>query len=379
VRNLKDISFDFNGEDTSYLTHSFHPYPAKFPPQLPRHLLAKFAKPGETVLDPFCGSGTTLVEARLQGVHSVGIDINGLACLLSKVKSTPLSQKELQTITQTFQAIEEESLLWQMGRRRKIQIPQIEGLAHWFQSNVAEELAFVRQVILQIDDDDIRDFLKIVLSAIIVRVSNQESDTRFAAINKNIPDCFTFKAFLERGRDFLARIKEFSELAKKNVTTRIYNADARDLSFLDSASFDLIITSPPYANTYDYYLYHKFRKRWLDIDVEFAQYNEIGSRREFSSLKKHPDKWIADLHKCLGEMARVLKPCKPAFIVIGDSVIQKKHLRMNAVIADLAPQVGFQVRDVISSDLSGHSKLFNPAFTQRGKKEHLIFLEKSND
>lgn len=76
MKTLKDISFDFNGEDTLYLTHSFHPYPAKFPPQLPRNLLAQFAQPGEQVLDPFCGSGTTLVEARLQGLHSVGVHIN---------------------------------------------------------------------------------------------------------------------------------------------------------------------------------------------------------------------------------------------------------------------------------------------------------------
>lgn len=378
MKTLKNISFDFNGEDTSYLTHSFHPYPAKFPPQLPRNLLAKFAKPGEKVLDPFCGSGTTLVEARLQGIHSVGVDINGLACLLSKVKSTPLSLRKLRIAAQTFQVVEEESFLWQMGKRREIQVPKIEGLDHWFQPNVARELSFIRQSLLQVSDNDVRDFLKIVLSAIIVRVSNQESDTRFAAISKNVPDGFTFKTFLERGRDFLDRIKEFSRLAKIDVTVHIHNADARDLAFLDSESFDLIITSPPYANTYDYYLYHKFRKRWLDIDVEFAQYNEIGSRREFSSLKKHPDKWIADLQKCFQEMARVLKPCKPAFIVIGDSIIQKKRMKMDEIIADLAPRVGFQVRDVVSSDLSNHSKLFNPAFTQRGKKEHLIFLEKSN-
>jgi len=379
VKTLKNISFDFEGEDTSYLTHAFHPYPAKFPPQLPRALLAEFARPGERVLDPFCGSGTTLVEARLQGIHSTGVDINGLACLLSKVKSTPLSPQALQLVTRTFHTIDEESWLWQMGKASPVSIPNIEGLDHWFQPNVTRELAFIRKTILSVGNPDAQDFLKIVLSAIIVRVSNQESDTRFAAIKKNIPDGFTFKIFLERGRDFLTRMMDFSKLARKEASVSVHNADARDLSFLESASFDLIITSPPYANTYDYYLYHKFRKRWLDIDVVFAQYNEIGSRREFSSLKKQPQKWIADLEKCLGEMVRVLKPHKPAFIVIGDSVIQKKRLKMDEIIADLAPRVGFRVCDIVSSDLATHSKLFNPAFTQRGKKEHLIYLEKSRD
>jgi len=185
--------------------------------------------------------------------------------------------------------------------------------------------------------------------------------------------------FLERGRDYLSRMRDFVTLARADAVVCVHNADARQLSFLPDASFDLIITSPPYANTYDYYLYHKFRKRWLDIDVQFAQYNEIGSRREFSSLKKDPEKWIDDLRQCFLEMRRVLKPRRPGFIVIGDSVIQKKRLKMDEIIADFAPRCGFQVCDVLSSDLAGHSKLFNPAFTQRGKKEHLILLEKSND
>lgn len=379
MKTLRDIGFDFEGEDTSYLTHSFHPYPAKFPPQLPKKILSGFSKQGETVLDPFCGSGTTLVEARLQGIHSVGVDINGLACLLSKVKSTPLSLKQSRLVEQVFQIIADESFRWKMGKRRVVKLPKIEGLSHWFQLNVAEEMAFIQEKIWEVCDEDVKDFLKIVLSSIIVRVSNQESDTRFAAINKNIGDDFTFSLFLEKGREFHQRMKDFSKQAKGDTTVQVHNADSRQLPFLKAESFDLIITSPPYANTYDYYLYHKFRKRWLEIDVQFAQYNEIGSRREFSSLKKQPQKWVEDLQQCFVEMARLLKAKRLAFIVIGDSVIQKQPLRMDEVISDFAPRVGFKVCEVLSSDLASHSKIFNPAFTQRGKKEHLILLRKSND
>ena len=90
-----NINFDFNGADTMYLTHSLHPYPAKFPPQLPNTILSKYGVKGQTVLDPFCGSGTTLVEARLLGFNSIGVDVNGLSSLLSKVKSTPLTDYEI--------------------------------------------------------------------------------------------------------------------------------------------------------------------------------------------------------------------------------------------------------------------------------------------
>jgi len=75
----KKLSFNFNGADTSYLTHSLHPFPAKFPPQLPQTILNQFSKIGDIVLDPFCGSGTTLIEARIFGANAIGVDVNGLS------------------------------------------------------------------------------------------------------------------------------------------------------------------------------------------------------------------------------------------------------------------------------------------------------------
>ncbi len=373
---LRNIDFDFNGEDTTYLTHSLHPYPAKFPPQLPKRLLKEFAKAGETVLDPFCGSGTTLVEARLQGLNAIGVDVNGLSCLLSKVKATPLTNEQQTEIYKFSNLISNVAFNWEFGNRSTIKIKEIEGIKHWFQKNVSEELSFILNEIEKIKDTAVNEFLKISLSSIIVRVSNQESDTRYAAINKNIPDCFTFKLFLSKLKDYNNRIIHFSKLVPTSTKLTIYNADSRDLSFIEPESIDLIITSPPYANTYDYYLYHKFRKRWLNIDVHFAQYNEIGSRREYSSLKKNSIKWIDDLKKCFMEMNKVLKNEGIAFIIIGDSVIAKELIKIDKIIIDFSKSVGFKVCEIISSDLASHSRIFNPSFAKKGKKEHLIMLLK---
>ena len=302
-----------------------------------------------------------------------------MACLLSKVKATPLEQEQLEIIEKTLQETSNEESYRRLGSKNECEIPAIEGLNHWFQLNVAEELAWLRKKIWEIKDTDAKNFLEAVFSSIVVRVSNQESDTRFAAIEKSISDGFTFKLFLEKANNFLQHIKKFSEQAKNKAKVEVYNTDSRNLDFLEVESFDLIVTSPPYANTYDYYLYHKFRKRWLDLDVKFAQYNEIGSRREFSSLKKSPDKWVEDLGKTLSEMSRVLKAGKYIFLVIGDSVINKELLKIDEIISDIAPHHSLMMIDILSSDLAKHSKLFNPAFVQRGKKEHLIQLRKLND
>ncbi len=86
ITQTRETQFSFSGEDTSYLTHSLHPYPAKFPPQLPKKILEDYAIKGQTVLDPFCGSGTTLIEARIFGANAIGVDVNGLSVLLSMGK-----------------------------------------------------------------------------------------------------------------------------------------------------------------------------------------------------------------------------------------------------------------------------------------------------
>ncbi len=372
----KETIFFVNGEDTSYLTHSLHPYPAKFPPQIPKKILESYATKGQTVLDPFCGSGTTLVEARIFGANAIGVDVNGLAVLLSKVKATPLSDEQFSAIEKFLSEIDETIFKWKFSYRPEIKIKKFEGQDHWFQKNVSEEITFILNKISFQKDSNVQNFLKIVLSSIIVRVSNQESDTRFAAVQKNIPDCFTLEQFYKRAREYSLRMREFSNVVHHNTELKVFNADSRNLDFISNNSIDIIITSPPYANTYDYYLYHKFRKRWLDLDVKFAQYNEIGSRREYSSLKEKKEKWNEDLIKCFKEMGRVLKPCHFAFIVIGDSVIKKELIKIEKEISNFAPQIGFKVNNILSSNLANHSKIFNPSYAQKGKREHLIILQK---
>jgi site-specific DNA-methyltransferase (cytosine-N4-specific) len=376
ITQTRETQFSFSGEDTSYLTHSLHPYPAKFPPQLPKKILEDYAIKGQTVLDPFCGSGTTLIEARIFGANAIGVDVNGLAVLLSQVKATPLSEQQFSVVNEFISKIENEISNWRSGQRPKIKIKEFEGQEHWFQNNVSEEITFLLNEISKQADRDIQNFLKIVLSSIIVRVSNQDSDTRFAAIEKNVINGYTLEVFCKKAKENNLRMAEFSKLVQNSTELQVYNADSRNLDFIQDNSIDIIITSPPYANTYDYYLYHKFRKRWLDLDVKFAQYNEIGSRREYSSLKEKKEKWNDDLIKCFAEMHRVLKPNHLAFIVIGDSVIKKELIKIEKEISEFVPKIGFKVNKILSSDLSKHSRIFNPSYAQKGKKEHLIILEK---
>jgi len=146
------------------------------------------------------------------------------------------------------------------------------------------------------------------------------------------------------------------------------------MNFLKENSVDHIVTSPPYANTYDYYLYHKFRMYWLDYNVKIVQDNEIGSRNRHSSKKEGIDTFKNELSLCLKEMSRVLKPQKYAVIVIGDSVIRGELIRANKFMKEIAPLNNFEFVREISYNLKQNSRMFNPKFTNGDKLEHIMFF-----
>ena len=154
-----------------------HPYPAKFVTELPRTLLNLLPLPHETaVLDPFCGSGTTLVESQRCGVPSVGVDLNPIACLMTRVKTSPLPSDFRQWARRVVSAAR---------CAGEAAVPDIPRLDHWFKGQVQSALAALSTEISSTPSAQ-HDALRLALSSIIVRVSNQESDTRYAAIDKGV-------------------------------------------------------------------------------------------------------------------------------------------------------------------------------------------------
>jgi len=360
---------------TNYLTHNFHAYPAKFIPQIPRSTIMKFTKEGEVVLDPFCGCGTTLVEAKLHNRNAIGVDLNPIAVLISKAKTTPLNKYQIEKALEILPKIKEDISRYYSNKKILVnyKIPMFYNINHWFQDNVIHELAIVREYISNLDDECLKNYLNTAFSALIVSVSNQESDTRFAAKNKNIKP---FKVILELARrldDMNKRMTDFYQKAS-SASVKVYQADSQKLTFLKDNSIDHIVTSPPYANTYDYYLYHKFRIQWLGYNLKEVQDNEIGSRDKHSSKRKEISTFSECISNCLKEMSRILKPNKLAVIIIGDSVIRGKLICAGKLIEEIAPLNNFEVIREISYNLKLNSKMFNPKFTNGDKLEHIMVL-----
>lgn len=361
-----------NATNTTYLTHNIHPYPAKFIPQIPDFMIDEFSNEGDLIMDPFCGSGTTLVESRIHKRKSIGIDINPIASLVSKVKTTPISKNAFGIVDDMMDKIYEK---YNKSKYSNMELHEFYNRDHWFEKIVRNEIALILGEMKNIKNKKINEFCKVMLSSIGVIISNQDSDTRYAAIKKKNYKKKTLKLFSTKTEKSKNKILDFSKYVDSSLNSHVYNADARNLHMLKKNDVDLIITSPPYPNVYDYYLYHKQRMNLLKLDPETAKNNEIGSRLRYSSLKWGIDTFHNDMAECFNEMHRVLKPNHHTIVVIGDSVIAGKLINGKDIIVKVGKSKGFNLIDCIEYDLDDISRVFGRGFRTKGKKEYIITLK----
>src|SRR3990170_5631331 len=200
---------------TAY-THGFHKYPAKFIPHIPRWAINKYlaGQKSKTILDPFCGSGTTLAEGILAGHNVIGIDIDPLSCLIAKVKTTIVNTSELNKVS--------DWLVKGIKKKKRVDFkPECETIGHWFPKETINKLLIIRTLINQIperfgDNKSIKDIqllLIICFSSIIRRVSyadNESQKTYVSHTHIKTPEK-PLSLFLSQLELFKDRITKFSE------------------------------------------------------------------------------------------------------------------------------------------------------------------------
>ena len=348
---------DINSTDSTAFTHGLHPYPAKFIPELPREIIRECTKERNVVLDPFCGSGTTLLEASIAGRKSIGIDSNPIATLISRAKTTALTKEELHRIEEIIADLQE----IQYSLVHASWIPKTQNLNHWFQPCVITELSWLRQYILDNTSGNLQVFMLCIFSSIIVNVSNQESNTRYAAIKKSFSEGAVFSVFIRKLKQELSHISQISEMRTviKNTPTVILESTEKvSASIIPDNSVDIVITSPPYANSYDYYLYHKWRMAWLGCDIKKVQAEEIGSRHEHSSMKAPISVFENKMIPVLKNISRMLKPNKLAYFFVGDSIISGEFIDMRDCFIGIAEKSGFSFVDGSKYEMESITRSF---------------------
>ena len=265
-REIK-VSFRHNGNIVGrrdYATHWVHWYPAKMFHRIPSEFMDTLGlPPPATILDPYCGSGTVLLEANLRGHHTIGIDVNPLATLISHVKTTPLDPLILQNIL--------DQLVQKARRNRSNPLPQ-QTLDYWIAPSARVGLHRLGIATSEVSNDDCRAFFQVALTNIVRRVSLadpaipplvrlSERRGRYAgpgyrlALQKSrsTTTASVYSAFLEVSAANIRRMTEFHPLGPSLGRSKIapIGCDATNTG-LPSGSVDAIITSPPYCGSQKY-------------------------------------------------------------------------------------------------------------------------------
>lgn len=365
---------------TSYLTHDYHKYPAKFIPQLTDRFIKENSRIGDLVCDPFMGSGTTLVEAIVNGRRAYGTDINPVAVLISKAKTTPIEpaflKGQISPLLGDIKASIERKDYGQMpivpSYDVDIAMPDNKRLEYWFPEKQKIDLAIILSRINTIEDQKVKTFLLCAFSNILKGCSRWMMKSVKPTIDKNKVIADAYKSFiLQTGRMIIKNDEFWKIVGTKDIDCVVDNVDAYKMRLKDNSA-TLIVTSPPYVTSYEYADLHQLTAIWLGYADKLSEFRSkfIGSIQKANHLSvelysKLGRKTVAELRQidkreangaehyffemqlCFQEMQRVLKHHGRASIVIGDTELKKVEIHNADIFIQTMEKFGFEVFDVI--------------------------------
>lgn len=370
ISALKRVDWNFENSKKGKSIHSLHPYPAKFIPEIPGNII-DILQPSRDglIMDPFCGSGVSLVEAQKRGYKSVGVDLNPIACLISRVKTTHVNLTDLQEIANEVVSSAKDLSTYT--------IPTIPNINHWFKTDVQIGLTKLLSSINSQTSSIIKDTLLLACSSIIVRVSNQDSDTRYAAVEKNVIEDHVYEFFEKAVKQIIAlknKVDYSYRSSSKVIQGDILTTNHRNIE--DRIS--LLVTSPPYPNAYEYWLYHKYRMWWLGYDPIEVKEKEIGARAHFFKKQNHTGESFSNqMEKLFENTVPLLLPKAYSVFVIGRSIIHGKEYPNHDTIVTAGEKFNMSHVETITREMNNSRKSFNLAHA-RIKQEYIVVLQNQN-
>lgn len=358
--------------------HGFHTYPARMHPHTAVELVRAFTPKRGIVLDPFCGSGTVVVEASALGLAAHGTDLNPLAVELARTKLQRYGAEELAALAE-----EAERIASHADERRKARAGATKRYedrdATLFDPHVLLELDSLRAGIFASEaHPTVRRALLLVLSAILVKVSRKKSDTSHVLEQKRIAAGFTAKLFRRKTAELVERLHAYAERREGKARWRVELDDATRLASVRDRSVGLVVSSPPYAATYDYLAHHELRLRWLGLDGKAFARGEFGARRNYERLtiEGAQERWQRDLHVLLRSLARVTGEGATVCLQFADSAVAGEPLFADEELRVAVARSSFAWLAEASQVRPHFHGPTTRAFERKPRREHVFLLKR---
>lgn len=391
---------------THGLTHGLHRFAAKYIPQVPAWAIEEFTKENNSaVLDPFCGSGTTLVESLRRSKCSVGIDCDPLASLIANAKVTIISPSRLRELGALIRK------RWKdPGGTLELPMPGLVNFGHWFSGSAWAWLQSLLRVIASLEcSESERRFLICIFSSIIRWVSNADDQTQktyvSGTLKKKPPEVVpTFWKAFDRA---LVAVQELESHRLEDAVSECIVGSAANIP-LNRKSIDLVVTSPPYLDSVDYMYNFMLEYFWLGPMLgvpDRATFNRM--RREVIGAKNPLQKESLALPQCLNDLideadilpsrlpatrdycfsmaahfasaARVMRDDARYVLVIGNSQTRKGALPIHDSLIRLAADAGLSFEKAFAYRIRRHYM----KFPRKGRggiilMDWVVVLRKSN-
>lgn len=384
--------------------HNWYTFKHGYSRDLAIILITYFKLPeGSWVLDPFCGSGTTLLTCKELGINSRGFDILPFSVLLSNVKISDYDDREL---TRELELLKENS----NNYSAKTVLPDIPLVNKAFQPGIRSELLLLKHKIKMIDDPKIRSFFNLGFLGILESVSNTSKTGGFLRIvDRNVSSNDVQNLFFNRVTLMITDVKEYHNATHKKANSLAKIGDARRLP--TNRKYDAVITSPPYPNRHDYTRIYS-----LEMVFDFVSSNDELKRIRYETIRSHveakkkyevkgykkPDMlntliievkrkgtnnpqvidmlegYFEDMYLALLEIHRCLKPKGKVGLVVSNVRYAGVNIVVDEILAEIGSEVGLTPKDIWAVRYRGNSSQQMRDYERKPSRESIIIWEKDD-
>ena len=327
-------------------THGFHTYPAGLHPEAARGLVR--ALPPGSVLDPFCGGGTVLVEAMLDGRDGFGTDLSETAVLVTRTRTALVDEDGLRSLRSTARKATEKA------KRPAENGAFPKAVGDWYDPRTLAELASLRSSIRAAEvSDTVRTLLWGVFSSILIKCSFRVSDTSSRREVRPRPPETTAILFHKKARELAKRLTALREDVEHEVDVSVQRQDATKS---EGAVASHLVCSPPYPGVYDYLGNQWLRDAWFERKVKARA--EIGARSEFKRATRAEAEaaWAASTQAWMAAVHRRVAPGGQVMVVVGDGLVRGQAVSGKKALQTAAAELGWQHRATASALRPDHAR-----------------------